>query len=112
MCSVTPKASTRTAAIDTGAAQRRAPKGFATARREAARIAASSAAPGSSRGNARYAESSLSPASLIADRFLQFRRRVSQAALRRLLVGPGRLRDLRHGEIAFQVHEKRLALRQ
>src|SRR5689334_16721839 len=112
MCSVTPKARTSTAAMDTGVAQRRAADGFASARREAARIAASSAALGSSRDMAPYALCSLSPASLIADRFLQFRRGVSKAALRRLLVGSCRLRDLRRGEIAFEMHEKSLALRE
>ncbi len=52
--SVTPNASTSTAAIDTGAAQRFESDGFAaTARRDAARIASSNARGGSSRGSAR-----------------------------------------------------------
>jgi hypothetical protein len=51
--SVTPKASTRTAAIDTGAAKRRDHEGLATARREAARIASSRARGGSSRESSR-----------------------------------------------------------
>src|SRR5260221_361282 len=70
MRSVTPKARTSTAAMDTGAAQRREADGFASAWRDAARIAASMATRGSSRGSARYTAFSLSPFSFIADRFL------------------------------------------
>src|SRR5258706_5397107 len=112
MRSVTPKARTSTAAMDTGAAQRREAEDFASAWRDAARIAASMATPGSSRASARYAAFSLSPVSFIADRFLQFRRCISQAALRRLLVGARGRRDLDRGEVAFHVQEKRLALSQ
>src|SRR6185436_5731186 len=111
MRSVTPKASTSTAAIETGAAQRRDAEGLASALRDAARIAASRDADGSSRASERYAALTL-PSLSLTDRLLQLVHRVAQPALRRLLVGARGRRDLGGGEISLLVHQERLALRE